>query len=140
MTLLWTSIWFLPFLDQGLKIVFPDQTALVVIGNYLNMYFLGLVLRIQTWIADNQQHHSQRLPRPGFVPRVITDEVQTLQIFILDNLLDVAAKCFVPNSDFKDRWQIASCIRKFIGHPDHLMTRNGNIVALIVKKGEMEFT
>ena len=87
----------------------------------------GFKESVVSWIADNRQQHSQRLPRPVFIPRVITEEVQSLQPFILDNLLDISAKCFIPASEFKSRGQITSCI----GYPDHLLTRNGNIVYLM---------
>ncbi|EGF79386.1 hypothetical protein BATDEDRAFT_89816 [Batrachochytrium dendrobatidis JAM81] len=56
---------------------------------------------------------------------------QSLQPFILDNLLDVSAKCFIPPSEFKARRQITSCV----GEPDHLMTRDGEIVAIVEEKG-----
>ncbi|OAJ32792.1 hypothetical protein BDEG_28672 [Batrachochytrium dendrobatidis JEL423] len=83
------------------------------------------------WIGANHHQHSQRVQRPVFVPRVITEEVQSLQPFILDNLLDVSAKCFIPPSEFKARRQITSCV----GEPDHLMTRNGEVVAIVEEKG-----
>ncbi|KAK5668170.1 hypothetical protein QVD99_005208 [Batrachochytrium dendrobatidis] len=83
------------------------------------------------WIGANHHQHSQRVQKPVFVPRVITEEVQSLQPFILDNLLDVSAKCFIPPSEFKARRQITSCV----GEPDHLMTRNGEIVAIVEEKG-----
>jgi len=86
---------------------------------------------VVSWIDDNHQQHSQRVDRPVFVPRVITEEVQTLQPFIFDNLLAVSAKCFIPPSEFKARRQITSCV----GDPDHLMTRNGEIVAIVEEKG-----
>ena len=57
--------------------------------------------------------------------------MQTLQPFILDNLLDVSAKCFIPPTEFKARRQIRGCV----GEPDHLMTRNGEIVAVVEEKG-----
>ena len=86
---------------------------------------------VVSWIDDNHQQHSHRVERPVFVPRVITEEVQSLQPFILDNLLNVSAKCFIPPSEFKARRQITSCV----GEPDHLMTRNGDIVAIVEEKG-----
>jgi predicted Ser/Thr protein kinase len=86
---------------------------------------------VVSWIEDNHYHHSQRVDKPVFVARVITEEVQTLQPFILDNLLNVSAKCFIPTSEFKARRQITSCV----GEPDHLMTRNGEIVAIVEEKG-----
>jgi hypothetical protein len=87
--------------------------------------------KVVTWIDSNHQQHSQRVDRPVFVPRVITEEVQSLQPFILDNLLDISAKCFIPPSQFKARRQITACI----GEPDHLMTRDGKIVAVVEEKG-----
>ncbi|EGF79833.1 hypothetical protein BATDEDRAFT_89352 [Batrachochytrium dendrobatidis JAM81] len=83
------------------------------------------------WIGANHHLHSQRVQKPVFVPRVITEEVQSLQPFILDNLLNISAKCFIPPSEFKARRQITSCV----GEPDHLMTRNGEIVAIVEEKG-----
>ncbi|EGF78959.1 hypothetical protein BATDEDRAFT_90344 [Batrachochytrium dendrobatidis JAM81] len=83
------------------------------------------------WIGANHHQHSQRVQRPVFVPRVITEEVQSLQPFILDNLLNISAKCFIPPSEFKARRQITSCV----GEPDHLMTRDGEIVAIVEEKG-----
>jgi hypothetical protein len=82
---------------------------------------------VVSWIDGHHQQHSQRVQKPVFVPRVITEEVQSLQPFILDNLLDVSAKCFIPPSEFKARRQITSCVRE----PDHLMTRNGEFVAIV---------
>ncbi|EGF76922.1 hypothetical protein BATDEDRAFT_28167 [Batrachochytrium dendrobatidis JAM81] len=83
------------------------------------------------WIGANHHQHSQRVQKPVFVPRVITEEVQSLQPFIKLNLLDVSAKCFIPPSEFKARRQITSCV----GEPDHLMTRNGEVVAIVEEKG-----
>ena len=91
----------------------------------------GFKQSVIDWIADNHHQHSERIDRPVFVPRVITEEVQTLQPFILDNLLSVSGKCFIPPSEFKARRQIDTCK----GDPDHLMTRNGQIVAIIEEKG-----
>jgi predicted Ser/Thr protein kinase len=85
---------------------------------------------VVSWIDDNHQQHSQRVDIPVFVPRVITEEVQSLQPFILDNLLNVSAKCFIPPAEFKARRQIPT-----IGEPDHLLTRNGEIVAIVEEKG-----
>ena len=87
---------------------------------------------VVSWIDDNHQQHSQRVQRPVFVSGIIiTEEVQSLQPFIKLNLLDVSAKCFIPPSEFKARRQITSCV----GEPDHLMTRNGEIVAIVEEKG-----
>ncbi|EGF80597.1 hypothetical protein BATDEDRAFT_24344 [Batrachochytrium dendrobatidis JAM81] len=83
------------------------------------------------WIGANHHQHSQRVQKPVFVPRVITEEVQSLQPFIKLNLLNISAKCFIPPSEFKARRQITSCV----GEPDHLMTRNGEIVAIVEEKG-----
>jgi predicted Ser/Thr protein kinase len=84
-----------------------------------------------SWIDSHHQLHSKQVERPVFISRVITEEVSDLQPFILDNLLQVSAKCFIPPSHFKRRRQIPSCI----GEPDHLMVRNGEIVAVIEDKG-----
>jgi hypothetical protein len=85
------------------------------------------------WINSNTQQHSQTVTRPVFVDGiVITEEVQTLQPFIKLNLLDISAKCFLPLSSFKARRQNTSCI----GEPDHLLTRNGKIVAIFEGKGK----
>ena len=86
---------------------------------------------VSQWISLNHHQHSQRVERPVFVRRVITEEVQTLQPFILDNLLNVSAKCFIPPSEFKAKRQIPCR-----GDPDHLLTRNGEIVAIIEEKGK----
>ncbi|OAJ41504.1 hypothetical protein BDEG_25087 [Batrachochytrium dendrobatidis JEL423] len=83
------------------------------------------------WIGANHHQHSQRVQRPVFVPGIITEEVQSLQPFILDNLLNISAKCFIPPSEFKARRQITSCV----GEPDHLMTRDGEVVAIVEEKG-----
>ncbi|KAJ8330001.1 hypothetical protein O5D80_001931 [Batrachochytrium dendrobatidis] len=84
------------------------------------------------WIGANHHQHSQRVQRPVFVPGIIiTEEVQSLQPFIKLNLLNISAKCFIPPSEFKARRQITSCV----GEPDHLMTRNGEIVAIVEEKG-----
>ncbi len=91
----------------------------------------GFKQSVVSWIDDNHPQHSQQLQRPVFVPRIITEEVQTLQPFILDNLLDVSAKCFIPPSEFTTRRQITS----YVGEPDHLMIRNGDIVAIVEEKG-----
>jgi hypothetical protein len=61
---------------------------------------------VVSWIDGNHHQHSQRVDKPVFVARVITEEVQTLQPFILDNLLNVSAKCFTPTSEFKAQRQI----------------------------------
>jgi hypothetical protein len=68
----------------------------------------GFKQSVVGWINDNHSQHSQRVQRPVFVPRVITEEVQSLQPFILDNLLDVSAKCFIPPSEFTARRQITT--------------------------------
>lgn len=86
---------------------------------------------VVSWIEENHQH-SQRVQRLVFVPRVITEEVQSLQPLNLDNLLNISAKCFLPPSEFKTRSQIKSCV----GEPDYLMTRNGEIVAFVEEKGD----
>ncbi|EGF77497.1 hypothetical protein BATDEDRAFT_36058 [Batrachochytrium dendrobatidis JAM81] len=84
------------------------------------------------WIGANHHQHSQRVQRPVFVPGIIiTEEVQSLQPFIKLNLLNISAKCFIPPSEFKARRQITSCV----GEPDHLMTRDGEIVAIVEEKG-----
>jgi hypothetical protein len=57
-------------------------------------------------ISNKAYQHSQRVDKPVFAARVITEEVQTLQPFILDNLLNVSAKCFTPTSEFKAQRQI----------------------------------
>jgi hypothetical protein len=88
------------------------------------------------WISVNHQQHSQRVERPVFVPRVITEEVQTLQPFIFDNLLKVSSNCFIPPSEFMARCEIRSCV----GEPDHLMTRNGDIVAIVEEIGNWTLT
>ncbi|KAJ8330818.1 hypothetical protein O5D80_000844 [Batrachochytrium dendrobatidis] len=83
------------------------------------------------WIGANHHQHSQRVQKPVFVPGIIiTEEVQSLQPFIKLNLLNISAKCFIP-SEFKARRQITSCV----GEPDHLMTRDGEIVAIVEEKG-----
>ena len=87
--------------------------------------------KIVSWIGDNHQQHSQRVERPVFVPRVITEEVPHLQPFILDNLLYISAKCFIPKSEFKAQRQVPSCF----GKPDHVMTRDGKIIAIVEDKG-----
>ncbi|KAK5669150.1 hypothetical protein QVD99_003560 [Batrachochytrium dendrobatidis] len=88
--------------------------------------------RAVDWIGANHHQHSQRVQRPVFVPGIIiTEEVQSLQPFIKLNLLNISAKCFIPPSEFKARRQITSCV----GEPDHLMTRDGEIVAIVEEKG-----
>ncbi|KAI8892838.1 kinase-like domain-containing protein [Globomyces pollinis-pini] len=93
--------------------------------------WVGFKESVVEWIAANHENHSQRVQRPVFIPRVITEEVQTLQPFIQDNLLDISSRCFIPPSEFTARRQIESCR----GEPDHLMTRSGNIIALVEEKG-----
>lgn len=84
------------------------------------------------WIAANHHQHSRRIDRPRFVDGIIiTEEVQSLQPYVKLNLLDISAKCFIPPSEFKARRQIDSCK----GDPDHLMTRKGQIMAIIEEKG-----
>ncbi|KAK6094986.1 hypothetical protein MT418_8641 [Batrachochytrium dendrobatidis] len=84
------------------------------------------------WIGANHHQHSQRVQKPVFVSGIIiTEEVQSLQPFIKLNLLNISAKCFIPPSEFKARRQITSCV----GEPDHLMTRDGEIVAIVEEKG-----
>lgn len=97
----------------------------------------GFEQAVVRWVEDNHQQHSRRLERPVFVDGiVITEEVQSLQPFIKLNLLDISAKCFIPSSEFKARRQIPSCV----GEPDHLMTRDGEIVAIVEEKGNWTLT
>jgi hypothetical protein len=87
--------------------------------------------KVLQWIEEQHEQHSQRIDPPSFVPITITEEVQTLQPFIKLNLLDVSSKCFNPRTEFKARCQVESCV----GEPDHVMTRDGEIVAIVEDKG-----
>ena len=89
------------------------------------------------WIDANHEQHSQRVARPVFVDGItISEEVQTLQPFIKLNLLDVAAKCFIPSSRFTAIRGIKTCA----GFPDQLLTRNGEIIAVVEVKGKWTLT
>ena len=80
---------------------------------------------VNDWIEANHLQHSERVKKPNFIPRNISDEVQTLQPFIFDNLLEVSSKCFIKQSQFQPIRTIESCV----GEPDYSMVRNGEIVA-----------
>jgi hypothetical protein len=86
---------------------------------------------VNTWIQSQTSQHSHRVKRPFFVPRLISAEVPTLQPFIMDNMLTVASKCFSPPSDFVSRRVAFDCIAE----PDFVMTRHGEIVAIVEVEG-----
>jgi predicted Ser/Thr protein kinase len=86
---------------------------------------------VNTWIQSQTSQHSHRVKRPFFVPRLISEEVPTLQPFIMDNMLTVASKCFIPPSDFVSRRVAMDCVAE----PDFVMTRDGEIVAIVEVEG-----
>ncbi|KAJ3268625.1 hypothetical protein HDV01_002520 [Terramyces sp. JEL0728] len=123
-------------LNHGLTddnpLVIRSETDTLTIDEYMCCTLPNPVYKVVSWIDANHQQHSTRIEKPRFVPRIICEEVQTLQPFIKDNLLDVSAKCLIPQTDFTAIRETNSCV----GEPDHLMTRAGEIVAIVEEKGK----
>ena len=87
------------------------------------------------WVNQhNVTLSSSMVDIPTFVPRIISEEVQTLQPYIKDNLLDISVK--YASTLFKNIRES----RQTIGEPDYIMTRDSEIVAIVEIKGKWTLT
>lgn len=82
------------------------------------------------WVDTNHEVNSRRLNRPVFVPILIASEVPTLQPFIKLNLLNIAAVSS-ESVRFTDIREVHTA-----GEPDFMMTKNGEVVAVIEVAGK----
>lgn len=85
---------------------------------------------VLNWVETNHELNARRVDRPGFVPRLIEEEVQSLQPFVKDNLLNIAAV-----SSEGVRFTGIRAVNT-IGQPDFMMSKNGDVVAVIEVAGK----